>query len=31
MKMDLTNCHVNLSDEYKTITLCGSTKIKKNI
>ena len=27
--MDLTNCRVNLSDEYKTITLCGSTKFKK--
>ena len=29
MKMDLTNCRVNLPDEYKTITLCGSTKFKK--
>ena len=27
--MDITNCRVNLSDEYKTITLCGSTKFKK--
>ena len=27
--MDLTNCRVNLPDEYKTITLCGSTKFKK--
>ena len=29
--MDITNCRVNISDEYKTITLCGSTKFKKNI
>ena len=29
--MDLTNCRLNISDEYKTITLCGSTKFKKTL
>ena len=28
--MDITNCIVNLSDEYKVICLCGSTKFKKS-
>ena len=28
--MDITNCRVNLSDEYKVICLCGSTKFKKS-
>ena len=28
--MDITNCRVNISDEYKVICLCGSTKFKKS-
>ena len=28
--MDFTNCRVNLSDEYKVVCLCGSTKFKKS-
>ena len=28
--MDLTNCRVNISNEYKVICLCGSTKFKKS-
>ena len=29
MKINLTSCRVNIPDEYKTITLCGSTKFKQ--
>ena len=28
--MDITNCRVNISDEYKVVCLCGSTKFKKS-
>ena len=28
--MNITNCRVNLPDQYKVICLCGSTKFKKS-
>ena len=28
--MDITKCRVNLTDEYKVICLCGSTKFKNS-
>ena len=28
--MNVTNCRVNISDEYKVVCLCGSTKFKKS-